>query len=157
MFKNKYIFTFILVTFLILSITGAGIFVDDEWVSAQQLKQLGEGHQLITNEGTYGYYANGTMGKYAQYRNNKFMYTMALPITSYPVYELIKIAGEDYARIIFIAFWGLFGVLICQYLYNMRKISRKYMKAPGKSQNYSCVAPKTQFACKQRKYGIKLP
>ena len=128
MFKNKYLFTFILVTFLILSITGAGIFVDDEWVSAQQLKQLGEGHQIINNEGTYGYYANGTMGKYAQYRNNKFMYTLALPIASYPIYELIKIAGDDYARILFIAIWGLLGVLICQYLYNMRKISRKYMK-----------------------------
>jgi hypothetical protein len=128
MFKDKYIFTFIIVTFLILSITGAGIFVDDEWVSAQQLKQLGEGHQIITNEGTYGYYANGTMGKYAQYRNNKFMYTMALPIVSYPIYELINLAGDDYTRIIFIAIWGLLGVLICQYLYNMRKISRKYMK-----------------------------
>ena len=128
MFKDKYIFTFILVTFLILSITGAGVFVDDEWVSAQQLKQLGEGHQIVTNEGTYGYYANGTMGKYFEYRDNRFMYTMALPIVSYPIYEIIKISGDDYTRVIFIALWGLLGVLIFQYLYNMRKTSIKYMK-----------------------------
>jgi hypothetical protein len=128
MFKDKYIFTFILVTFLILSITGAGVFVDDEWVSAQQLKQLGEGHQIVTNEGTYGYYANGTTGKYFEYRDNRFMYTMALPIVSFPIYESIKISGDDYTRIIFIALWGLLGVLIFQYLYNMRKISIKYMK-----------------------------
>ena len=128
MFKNKYIFTFIVVTFIILSITGAGIFVDDEWVSAQQLKQLGEGHQIITNEGTYGYYANGTGGNYFIARNNLFMYTMALPIISLPIYELIKLSGDNYTRVIFIAIWGLLGVLIFQYLYNMRKIKIKYMK-----------------------------
>lgn len=128
MFKSKYIFTFALITFLILSIAGAGIFVDDEWISAQQLKQLGEGHQIITNEGTYGYYANGTGGVYVEARDNRFMYTLALPIISLPIYELIKVAGDDYTRIFFIAIWGLLGILILQYLYNIRKISMRYMK-----------------------------
>lgn len=128
MFKSKYIFTFVLITFLILSITGAGVFVDDEWMSTQQLKQLGEGHQIVKSEGNYGYYANGTMGKYFEYRDNRFMYTLALPLISLPAYELIKFAGDDYARVIFIAFWGLLGILIVQYLYNNRKISNRYMK-----------------------------
>jgi hypothetical protein len=128
MFNNKYIFTFIIVTFLILSITGAGIFVDDEWASAQQLKQLGEGHQITTNEGGYGYYANGTIGRYFTFRDNNFMYSMALPIVSFPIYELIKFSGDDYTRILIIAIWGLLGVLLFQYLYHMRKLSMRYMK-----------------------------
>jgi hypothetical protein len=127
MFTSKYIFTFIIVTFFILSITGAGIFVDDEWASAQQLKQLGEGHQITTNEGTYGYYANETIGQYFTKRDNKFMYSMALPVASLPIYELIKLLGDDYTRIFFISIWGLLGVLVFQYLYNMRKINRNYM------------------------------
>ena len=127
MFKDKYIFTFILATFFILSITGAGIFVDDEWASSQQLKQLGEGHQIVTNEGGYGYYENGTSGRYFIHRNNTFMYTMALPIAAFPIYTLIKISGDDYTRIVFLALWGLLGVLLFQYLYNMRKIPRNYM------------------------------
>jgi hypothetical protein len=127
MFTSKYIFTFVIVTFFLLSITGAGIFVDDEWVSAQQLKQLGSGHQIITNEGTYGYYANGTSGNYFTSRHNLFMYTMALPIVSLPIYEIIKLSGDENSRIIFIAIWGLLGVLLFQYLYNLRKITKKYM------------------------------
>jgi hypothetical protein len=127
MFTSKYIFTFIIVTFFLLSITGAGIFVDDEWVSAQQLRQLGEGHQIITNEGTYGYYANGTSGNYFISRHNLFMYTMALPIISLPIYEIIKLSGDENTRIIFLAVWGLLGVLLFQYLYNLRKITNKYM------------------------------
>lgn len=129
MFKDKYLFTFILVTFLILSITGAGIFVDDEWASAGQLRQLGEGHQIVTNEGAYGYYENGTSGRYFIFRDNKFMYSMALPIVSFPVYEFFKIAGEDYTRVIIIGIWALLGILILKYLYNIRKISHIYMKA----------------------------
>jgi hypothetical protein len=127
MFTSKYIFTFIIVTFFLLSITGAGIFVDDEWVSAQQLKQLGAGHQINTNEGTYGYYANGTSGNYFTARHNLFMYTMALPIVALPIYELIKLSGDETTRVIFIAIWGLLGVLLFQYLYNLRKITKQYM------------------------------
>jgi hypothetical protein len=127
MFKDKYIFTFILVTFLILSITGAGIFVDDEWVSAQQLRQLGEGHQITITEGPYGYYANETMGNYFDYRDGRLMYSMALPIISLPVYELIKFSGNQ-VRVLYLAIWTLFGILICYYLYSMRKINHNYMK-----------------------------
>jgi hypothetical protein len=107
MFKDKYLFTFILVTFFILSITGAGIFVDDEWVSAQQLRQLGEGHQITITEGPYGYFANGTMGNYFAYRDGRLMYSMALPIISFPIYELIKLSGDQF-RIICLSIWTLF-------------------------------------------------
>ena len=115
MFKSKYVFTFIIITFLILSICGAGVFVDDEWVSAQQLKQLWEGHQIVYNEGTYGYYADGSSGTYFEYRDNRLMYSMGLPVASLPIYALIKLCG-DYFRMIIIQIWVLLGFLSLYYL-----------------------------------------
>lgn len=122
MFKSKYVFTFIITTFLLLSLVGAGIFVDDEWASAQQLKQLGSGNQIIFNEGTYGYYANGTSGIYFQFRENRFMYTLAFPIASLPVYEFIKLCG-DYFRAIILLIWAIFGFLSIYYLYITKQLS----------------------------------
>jgi len=126
MFKSKYVFTFTLVTFLLLSIAGAGIFVDDEWASAQQLRQLGEGHQITTHEGTYGYYENGTSGKYFILRDNKFMYTIALPIASLPVYTFMKLVGEHF-RFIFIILWAILGLLLLPYLYITKRITKYYV------------------------------
>ena len=127
MLKSKYVFTFILIVFLLLSIVGAGIFVDDEWASAQQLRQIGEGHQIVYNEGTYGYYANGISGIYFQYRDNKLMYSIALPIISLPVYIVMKLAG-DYFRMSIVLLWTLLGLLIFPYLYIMKKILKLYTK-----------------------------
>jgi hypothetical protein len=110
MSESKYIFTFIITTFLLLSIVGAGVFVDDEWVSAQQLKQLWKGNQITYNEGTYGYYANGSIGTYFEYRDNRLMYSMGLPIASLPIYVFIKLCG-DFFRDIIIILWGLFGLI----------------------------------------------
>jgi hypothetical protein len=125
MFKSKYTFTFALITFLLLSLSGAGIFVDDEWVSAQQLRQIGEGHQIIYNEGNYGYYANGTSGSYFNYRDNRLMYTIALPLISLPIYEIIYTVG-DYFRFFIVALWTLLGFLILNYLHSISKLTKKY-------------------------------
>lgn len=125
MFKSKYVFTFIIITFLLLSICGAGIFVDDEWVSAQQLKQLWEGHQIVYNEGTYGYYANGSSGTYFEYRDNRLMYSMGLPVVSLPIYALIKLCG-DFFRDILIIIWALLGIAAIQYIRDSKNIKLLY-------------------------------
>jgi len=127
MLKSKYVFTFILTTFLLLSIVGAGIFVDDEWASAQQLRQLGEGHQIVNNEGTYGYNANGESGDYFKYRDNKLMYSIALPIVSLPIYALMNLMGEHF-RILFVFLWTLLGLSLFSYLYIIKKITKTYTK-----------------------------
>ena len=126
MFKSKYVFTFTLVTFLLLSIVGAGIFVDDEWASAQQLRQLGEGHQIVTNEGTYGYYENGTSGLYFIARDSRLVYSMALPIASLPIYTFMKLVGEHF-RFIFIILWAILGLMLFPYLYITKRISKHYV------------------------------
>lgn len=125
MFKSKYVFTFIIITFLLLSICGAGIFVDDEWVSAQQLKQLWEGHQIVYNEGTYGYYANGSGGTYFEYRGNRLMYSMGLPVVSLPIYALIKLCG-DFFRDVLIIIWALLGIAAIQYIRDSKNIKLLY-------------------------------
>lgn len=125
MFKSKYVFTFIIITFLLLSICGAGVFVDDEWVSAQQLKQLWEGHQIVYNEGTYGYYANGSSGTYFEYRDNRLMYSMGLPVVSLPMYALIKLCG-DFFRDILIIIWALLGIVAIQYIRVSKNIQQLY-------------------------------
>ena len=126
MLKSKYVFTFTLITFLLLSITGAGIFVDDEWASAQQLRQLSEGHQIVYNEGIYGYYENETTGTYFKYRDNRLIYSMALPIASLPVYILMKLTGEHF-RFIFIILWAILGLMLFPYLYITKRISKHYV------------------------------
>lgn len=125
MFKSKYVFTFIIITFLLLSICGAGVFVDDEWVSAQQLKQLWEGHQIVYNEGTYGYYTNGSSGTYFEYRDNRLMYSMGLPVASLPMYALIKLCG-DFFRDIIIIIWALLGITAIQYIRASKNIQLLY-------------------------------
>jgi hypothetical protein len=126
MLKSKYIFTFTLITFLLLSIVGAGIFVDDEWASAQQLRQLSEGHQIIYNEGIYGYYENGEPGIYFDSRGNRFMYSMALPIASLPIYTFMKLVGEHF-RFVFIILWAILGLLLFPYLYITKRITKYYV------------------------------
>jgi len=126
MLKSKYVFTFTLITFLLLSITGAGIFVDDEWASAQQLRQLSEGHQIVYNEGIYGYYENETTGTYFKYRDNRLIYSMALPIASLPVYTLMKLTGEHF-RFIFIILWAILGLMLFPYLYITKRITKHYV------------------------------
>jgi len=127
MFKSKYLFTFTLITFLLLSISGAGIFVDDEWVSAQQLKQLWEGHQITYNEGIYGYNANGSSGTYFEYRGNRLMYSMGLPVAALPVYIIIKLSGDNF-RALIILMWAILGILTLEYLYTSKQLQLLYTK-----------------------------
>jgi hypothetical protein len=114
--KNKYLFIFAITIFLVLSITGAGIFLNDEWMVGQELNQLSQGHQLLHNEGKYGYYANGTSGVYMMQRNNVLIYPLILPILSLPALALFGILSTDFTRIFIICLWGIFGLYSLYYI-----------------------------------------
>lgn len=86
----KYILAFFIVIAAIVAFSGPGIFINDEWVTAQQLRQLSQGHQVVYNEGGYGYYNNGTIGTYMSSRDNKLMYTLPLPLISLPAMIIIS-------------------------------------------------------------------
>ena len=68
--ETRDIFLFCVTCFLALTVTNAGIFLNDEWMSAAQLTQIGQGHQFTYNEGSFGYFENGTAGTYMESRNN---------------------------------------------------------------------------------------
>jgi len=114
--NNKYLFIFAITVFLVLSISGAGIYLNDEWMVGQQLNQLSQGHQTLYNEGKYGYYSNGTAGYYMTARSNILIYSMALPILSIPAFLLFTALSTEYTRIFIIVFWGLLGFYILNYI-----------------------------------------
>ena len=116
--NNKYLFIFAISVFLVLSISGAGIYLNDEWMVGQQLNQLSQGHQLLTNEGKYGYNMNGTIGNYMTARVNILIYPLALPLISLPAYFLFSLLSTDFTRYFIIFFWGLLGLYIGYYIRN---------------------------------------
>lgn len=128
---NKYLFIFAISVFLILSISGAGIYLNDEWMVGQQLNQLSQGHQVLTNEGKYGYNANGTAGNYMIQRSNILAYSMALPIISLPAFLLFSILSTEFTRIFIIMFWGLLGTFILYHLKKTNIISKKVISTLG--------------------------
>src|SRR5512138_3001996 len=64
---------FLFSLFFILTISNPAIYMNDEWITANQLHQLDAGHQLTLSEGKYGVTANGTVSAYFTSRQNVLM------------------------------------------------------------------------------------
>lgn len=76
------------------------MFLNDEWITGNQIYQIDQGHQILFAEGKYGYYGNNTPGGYFQERGNILLYSSYLPILSSPAIIAIKIMGESLRFII---------------------------------------------------------
>lgn len=96
--------------FLIISTSNPALFLNDEWITVNQVHQLDIGHQITINEGKYGVYQNGTPSAYFTYRNNILMYSLALPIASLPVLKIFGIFA-DHFRLAIITFWAFLPFL----------------------------------------------
>jgi len=96
--------------FLIISTSNPALFLNDEWITVNQVHQLDIGHQITINEGKYGVYQNGTPSGYFAFRKNVLMYSLALPLASLPV---LKIFGlfTDHFRLAIITFWAFLPFL----------------------------------------------
>jgi hypothetical protein len=96
-----------LLTFLAAVVVAHPAFLlTDEWVTANQLAQLNEGHQIILNEGKYGSFENGTPFAYFTAKQNYLAYSLALPIFSLPAEWLVYFWGDNF--IFFIVYLGTF-------------------------------------------------
>jgi hypothetical protein len=97
-FKTNSIKIMLFIAMLLLSIavTHPLFFINDEWITGNQLNQLEEGHQFVMNEGKYGYLQNGTPNPYFVARNNALMYPIFLPIISLPALKIIKLLGDTF-------------------------------------------------------------
>ena len=104
--------------FFALTISNAGMFLNDEWVAGSQLDQLNQGHQIGYNEGKYGYHENGTISNYFVQRDNVLMYSMALPILAVPALKLLTVCALfDMVRAGIILVWLLAFITMYAGLY----------------------------------------
>lgn len=100
---------FVFTLFFIMTFSNPALFLNDEWITVNQLHQLGEGHQVIVNEGKYGTFLNGTPGPYFQERYNLLGYTLMLPILSLPALWFFGLFGDQF-RLAIVLLWSLLPV-----------------------------------------------
>ncbi len=102
---------FLFALFFIITFSNPALFLNDEWITVNQLHQLGEGHQLIINEGKYGTFLNGTPGPYFQERHNLLGYSLMLPILSLPALWFFSLFGDQF-RLAIVFLWSLLPVVM---------------------------------------------
>lgn len=100
---------FLFALFFIITFSNPALFLNDEWITVNQLHQLGEGHQVIVNEGKYGTFANGTPGAYFQERHNLLGYSLMLPALSLPALWFFGFFGDQF-RLAIVFLWSLLPV-----------------------------------------------
>ncbi|PWR75935.1 hypothetical protein DLD82_02430 [Methanospirillum stamsii] len=83
------------------------IFLNDEWISTSQLSQLSQHHQILYNEGKYGFFQNETPNSYFSSRNNMLPYTSFIPLISYPFLLITKFLGDVIPYYVSLAFSGI--------------------------------------------------
>ncbi|MFA6331890.1 MAG: hypothetical protein WCX22_02965 [Methanoregula sp.] len=108
---------FAITLFLLIGCTIPKVFINDEWITLNQLSQLDQGHQVIINEGKYGMLENGTFYNYFQARGNYLGYTIFLPLISIPALECIVHVNESFMYIL-IVFWTLLLIGISLFIRN---------------------------------------
>ncbi len=103
------ILIFLFALFFIMTFANPALFLNDEWITVNQLHQLSEGHQITVNEGKYGTFQNGTPGPYFQARHNLLGYTMMLPIISLPALWFFGLFGDQF-RLAIVLLWSFLPV-----------------------------------------------
>lgn len=94
------------------------LFINDEWITVNQVNQLSTGSQLIDNEGKYGRTIFGETSEYFKARDNYLAYSIFLPLLSLPAIQLIFWSGELF-RLLFLIIWffcGAGGLLLSIWL-----------------------------------------
>ena len=103
------VLVFLFALFFILTFSNPALFLNDEWITVNQLHQLDQGTQVIINEGKYGTFVNGTPSPYFAERHNLLGYTMMLPILSLPVLKLFGLFGDQF-RVAIVLLWSALPV-----------------------------------------------
>jgi len=106
---------FLFALLLGLTFTHPTIILNDEWITANQLFQLKNGHQITINEGKFGLLENGTNSVYFAKKSNILGYSLFLPLISLPSFWLIDACGEHFPFFILYLWFSialLMGLLI---------------------------------------------
>jgi hypothetical protein len=97
--------------FLITTLTVPALQINDEWITANQLHQLVQGHQVLSSEGKYGSDPTGGRSQYFTSRGNILGYSLLLPILASGPMLVLMMLGE-YFRFTLLFFWSLIPVCI---------------------------------------------
>jgi len=107
-----HILIFLLALFLGLTFSHPELLLNDEWITVNQLYQLNEGHQILFNEGKYGFTENGTMNAYFAARGNRLAYSLFLPLLSLPALRLVGFLGNNFVFFILYLWTGILLALV---------------------------------------------
>ncbi|MFA4824333.1 MAG: hypothetical protein WC593_04165 [Methanoregula sp.] len=138
-FLEKYHVSFIIflfALFVILTLSNPSLYINDEWITVNQLHQLDIGHQVIINEGKYGFFQNGTPGPYFRHSDhrNRLTYTLMLPVLSLPAVKMIGLWGDQF-RLGVILLWAfipiILSVLIARYYLRNSHIQKNIIVVIG--------------------------
>ena len=113
-FFQRYALTiiiFLISLFFIITITNPALYMNDEWITANQLHQLNIGHQVTINEGKYGITDKGIVSSYFTSRQNVLMYSLALPLSALPIVKMLGLFENNF-RLLVIMSWSLCLILI---------------------------------------------
>jgi hypothetical protein len=113
-FIEKYrvhIFVFFLVFFIGITFAHPAVLLNDEFITANQIRQIHAGHQFIINEGRYGLAQNGSMSGYFYYRSNILGYSIFLPLISLPAFWMIDLFGGQIGYLILVV-WTMMALLL---------------------------------------------
>jgi len=105
------IFLAFLIILIVISFGKPLMFINDEWITGNQLNQLDKGSQILFSEGKYGANDDGTEGAYFSKRDNLLQYSTYLPMSSYPLLYVIKHIGY-YIPFLILTFIGFLLILI---------------------------------------------
>ena len=105
------VIVFLIALFFIIAITGPALYINDEWITANQLHQLDIGHQVVVNEAKYGATANGSISLYFLHRNNVLLYSLALPVVAMPVVKFFGIFSDNF-RLAVILGWSMIPIFV---------------------------------------------
>jgi hypothetical protein len=143
--KHKFHFLiFGVALFLILACTVPKIFLNDEWITTNQLSQIDKGHQVIIDEGKYGTFANGTLFKYFEVRDNRLGYTIFLPLISLPALKCINFFGNSFLFFL-VEFWTILLIAISLFV---RQFFPEYSGIYGYNwTNFTIIAAFGLFFC----------
>jgi hypothetical protein len=112
-----HILIFLAALVIAVTIAHPSFLITDEWITVNQLSQLHDGHQLITSEGKYGTFENGTPYVYFTAKNNYLAYPLFLPLISLPANWLINFFGG--AFVFFILYLWIFLLLAIAIIMNV--------------------------------------
>lgn len=112
-----HVLIFFLVLLVGLTFAHPAIILNDEFITTSQLRQLHEGHQIIVNEGKYGFFENGTMTRYFIRKSNILAYSLYLPLISLPAYWIIDLTGEHFVYLILLL-WTISALILVFFIQN---------------------------------------